>query len=224
MIQKHLEDEPNATELPCLIVAMEEEPLYQEYLDKMREHCCIHRKPQPSRKRSHPMVVPNKRPQGKLKAMPKGTVRFEVPGPQSAASSSGSLDSPRGTARFKLPGLQPAATSSSESPESMEPYPWELDKNEWVIQGCWVCAECTSMNMRLKHWCQACGGNRELMQVRRPDDRDCPWCGILIFARRRWCPWSDCPSKDWMCPECLNDNYASRLVCNRRHCQQPRPW
>ena len=200
--------------------------MYQEYLEKI-ENRCIHRTPQPSRKRSRsasPMAVPNKRPQAKLQARPKGTVRFEVPGPQSMASSSGSLGSPRGTVRFELPGLQPAATSSSESPESMEPYPWELDKNEWVIQGCWVCAECTSMNMRLKHWCQACGGNRELMQVRRTGDRDCPWCGILIFARRRWCPWSDCPRKDWTCPKCLNDNYASRLVCNRRHCQQPRPW
>ena len=44
------------------------------------------------------------RPRRPSKKMPKGTVGFEVPRRQSAASSSGSLDSPRGTVRFEVPG------------------------------------------------------------------------------------------------------------------------
>ena len=196
LIKTHLEDKQNSMELECLILAMEDELLFQQFSAKMREHRHIHREqpeqtsseapPQPSRKRSRsrsasPMAVPNKRPKAKLKARPKGMVRFQVPGPQSAASSSGSSDSPKGMVRFELPGPQPAATKSSDSPESVEAYPWESDKNEWIMRDCWVCPECTSINMRFTHRC-ACGGKRELMQVRRPGDRECPWCGNLIFA------------------------------------------
>ena len=172
------------------------------------------------------MAVPNKRtvPQEDAQEVPasktapentpKGTVRFEVPGPQSAASGSGSSGSPSS----EVPGPTSTDTSSESDPE-----PWELDTHEWVQRDCWACVDCNSMNLRFTQWC-VCGRQRDWVQTRRPGDRVCEECGNLIFGWRRFCPWSDCPTGDWTCPRCGNHNWARRKACNSRSCQHPRPW
>ena len=206
MVKKHL-DSPksevegsNAHELPCLIGAMEDEPLYQQFLTKMQEQ--EEASPQPSRKRNRSGSArpePKKvvrltskakaKPGPKTKAKPgpkktkanakagpkkmpkpRGSARFEVPGPQSAPSGSGSSDSPSS----EVPGLESTDTSSDLEP-------WELDTHEWVVRDCWVCVDCNSMNLRFTQWC-VCGTQRELVQERRPGDQDCPLCGNLIFG------------------------------------------
>ena len=213
----------NSHEFPCLIGAMEDEPLYHQFLEKMQEQeqqeqTSSEAPPQPSRKRSRSRSVRPKKglqPTSKVKPatkkMPKALAKkLEVPGPQSAAGSSS--DSPRS----EVPG--PESTDTSSDPE-----PWELDTHEWVNRDCWACPDCNSMNLRFTQWC-VCGTQREQAQERRTGDRDCPWCGNLIFGWRRWCPWSDCPSGDWMCPKCNNHNWARRRVCNSTSCRHPRPW
>ena len=211
LVKKHLGDEQNSMELLCLIIAMENEPLYQWYLIKIGRRITP---PNPSRKRIFSRSVS---PTGVPWKMPKGTVRFEVPGPRSVASSSGP------TVRFEVPGPESAATSSSDSPESAEAYLWELDKHEWVIRNCWACPECNSMNLRNALWCH-CGMERFLLRERRPGDRDCPWCGTWLVAWRRYCPVPDCPSRDWKCPKRGNPNWCRRQVCNRSSCHHPHPW
>ena len=63
-------------------------------------------------------------------------------GPQEAAQGDGEVRVLRYTVwghqlriigQSELQGPQSATTSSSDSPESEEAYPWELDKNEWVV-------------------------------------------------------------------------------------------
>ena len=73
LIKTHLADGQNTWELVDLILAMEDEPLYQKYLSTMREHCHIHREqlertsskapPQPSRKRSRSRSTSREQPE-----------------------------------------------------------------------------------------------------------------------------------------------------------------
>ena len=143
-------EDSNSHELPCLMGAMDEEPLYEQFLEKMREQEQFWE--QPSRKRSRSRSATSK-PKCKLtakakyapKLMPKGSVKFEVPAPhwwQSAASgsaasgsaasssgSSGSLLTPKGSVKFEVPGPQSTASGSgsSGSPSSEVPGPESTD-------------------------------------------------------------------------------------------------
>ena len=224
---------PNYHELPCLIGAMDDEPLYQHFLAEMRdkEQRERSRSPRPSgypKAKKKPKALAEKSaassshnsevagPQSaassshnpKAKKMPKAIANSEVAGPQSEAASS---DSPR----FEVPGPESTDTSSD--------LPWELDTHEWVHRDCWACPDCNSFNLRFTQWC-VCGTQRESFQDKKSGDWDCPVCGNLVFGWRRWCPWSDCPSGDWTCPKCGNHNWARRKACNSRSCQHPRPW
>mmetsp|Transcript_104533 Transcript_104533/g.181524 ORF Transcript_104533/g.181524 Transcript_104533/m.181524 type:complete len:252 (+) Transcript_104533:106-861(+) len=55
----------------------------------------------------------------------------------------------------------------------------------------------------------------------------CEKCGNMNFASRMHCNMRKCqapkPQENWTCPSCGNDNFGNRLFCNMRSCQAAKP-
>ena len=241
----------NSHELPAVMARMEEEPLYQQFLDKFREleqpTSRSSSSRGPSRSRSRPRVIgkaavkAKARPKAKPKAKPKARPTAKAPpevhsptptdpisevhGPRSADRSYGPTSRSIISMLLSEERIADSTASSSDSPSSSEDR-WETDTMEWVQRDCWACPSCCSMNLRFTQWC-GCGTQREWQDdwqwEPQEDDWICNVCGNLNFKWRQWCIWSDCPTGDWKC-ECGNVNFHRRRWCNRSTCQKPRPW
>ena len=97
--------------------------------------------------------------------------------------------------------------------------------------GVWQCPGCNSLNNASgprSMWCCGCSERRPLVQVWKPGDWFCKYCGNHNFRGRRscnntWCPSMTTKPGDWVCPNCGNHNYSSRLVCNSNSCRFRKP-
>ena len=96
----------------------------------------------------------------------------------------------------------------------------------FLMDRAWDCPreDCLCTNLRFSLLCSNCGVNRQVSYgtEMRIGDWVCPFCDNLNFSWRKWCEWSDCPSKDWVRAQCGNTNYAKRKFCNMRSCGAPR--
>jgi hypothetical protein len=112
----------------------------------------------------------------------------------------------------------PSPSSESESPEEKGAnLPVDMARDAWA------CPECKSINLRFHAMCCLCNAPVPFLQEPRAGDWLCGKCGNTNFARRTWCAWSTCATRDWLC-RCGNGNFARRATCNMRSCGLPRPW